>query len=125
MRRPEQNPFEPRVAFAPAQFAPVPPRSGRAMKTAYRDSTCQASTILVLGSIIVAGVAAGQQPGSVGALLRIPAVGAALDAVRVSEPRTIEDQIRFCEVPAPPFKEAARAAVLKRAFEDLGLLNVH
>jgi tripeptide aminopeptidase len=90
------------------------------MKTPYR-----ASTIFMVGSIIAAGVAGGQQPGAVAALLRIPAVKAALEAARASEPQTIEEQIRFCEVPAPPFKEAARAAVLKRAFEDLGLHNVH
>ena len=44
-------------------------------------------------------------------------VKAALEAVRQSEPQTIEEQIRFCEVPAPPFKETARAADLKQLFE--------
>jgi tripeptide aminopeptidase len=95
------------------------------MKTPYLASTCQAATILAVGSIVVGAQGAGRQPDPVAALLRIPAVSVALDAARVSEPRTIEEQIRFCEVPAPPFNEAARAAVLKLAFEDLGLLNVH
>jgi acetylornithine deacetylase/succinyl-diaminopimelate desuccinylase-like protein len=71
------------------------------------------------------GATGGQQPTAVAALLRNPAVKATLDAARASEPQTIEEQIRLCEVPAPPFKEAARAAVLKRAFEELGLHNVH
>jgi tripeptide aminopeptidase len=98
------------------------------MKTLYRASAIRVAG--VVGSIVViasvaAGVAAGQQPAAVAAILRNPSVKAALDAARTSESQTIEQQIRFCEVPAPPFKEAARAAVLKRAFEELGLLNVH
>jgi tripeptide aminopeptidase len=65
------------------------------------------------------------QPAAlVASLVREPSVRAALDAVRASEPRTIEDQIRFCEVPAPPFKESARGDVLKREFANLGLQNV-
>ena len=33
--------------------------------------------------------------------------------------------IHICEIPAPPFKEAARAAYIKGRFEDLGLADVH
>jgi acetylornithine deacetylase/succinyl-diaminopimelate desuccinylase-like protein len=47
-----------------------------------------------------------------------------LSGARASEAETIADQIRFCEVPAPPFAEAARGAVLQRAFQELGLRNV-
>jgi acetylornithine deacetylase/succinyl-diaminopimelate desuccinylase-like protein len=57
-------------------------------------------------------------------LLRDPAVNAAIEAARLIEPQTIEDQIRFCEVPAPPFKERARAEVLRQAFQQAGLRNV-
>lgn len=32
--------------------------------------------------------------------------------------------IRICEIPAPPFKEEARAAYMKNRFEELGLANV-
>jgi acetylornithine deacetylase/succinyl-diaminopimelate desuccinylase-like protein len=52
------------------------------------------------------------------------AVKAALESARASEAQTIADQIRFCEVPAPPFKETARGEVLKREFTQLGLQNV-
>jgi len=64
--------------------------------------------------------------GAAGAadLMKNPAVKAALDAVKAGEPQTIDDQIRFCEIPAPPFKEEARGAELKRTFEQLGLQNV-
>ena len=69
-------------------------------------------------------IVAGQQPATVPALAETAPVKAALDAAKSSEPQTIEQQIRFCEVPAPPFREAARGEVLRRAFQDVGLQNV-
>jgi tripeptide aminopeptidase len=57
-------------------------------------------------------------------LLAEPSVKAALDAVRRNEPQIIEEQIRLCEIPAPPFKEQKRAEAYKAAFESLGLANV-
>src|ERR1700730_6069407 len=57
-------------------------------------------------------------------LLRDPAVKAALEAAKRNEPRIIEEQIRICEIPAPPFKEEQRAQELKRLFHNLGLQNV-
>src|SRR5438128_2264001 len=71
----------------------------------------------------VAGVF-GQQPSVVPALLQDRAVLGAIDAARTTEPQTIADQIRFCEVPAPPFKESARGEVLKAEFTRLSLQNV-
>ncbi len=65
-----------------------------------------------------------QQTVDVAALARDSRVRAALDLAQSGEADTIADQIRFCEVPAPPFKEAARGEVLRRAFVDLGLQNV-
>jgi len=58
-------------------------------------------------------------------LLKDPAVQAAIARAKASESQTIEDEIRFCEIPAPSFKETARGAELKRVFEQLGLQNVH
>ena len=57
-------------------------------------------------------------------LLRDPTVRAAIAWSKTSEPQAIDDQIRFCEVPAPPFKEGARAEVLRQSFRRLGLRNV-
>ena len=57
-------------------------------------------------------------------LVQTPAVRAALATAKAGEPQTIEDQIRFCEIPAPPFREAARGAELKNTFQQLGLKNV-
>jgi acetylornithine deacetylase/succinyl-diaminopimelate desuccinylase-like protein len=53
-----------------------------------------------------------------------PAVRTALEAARSDEPRTIEDQIRICEIPAPPFKEAVRARAYAEAFRAAGLEDV-
>src|SRR5437867_11778426 len=52
------------------------------------------------------------------------AVKTALTAAKTDERQTLEDQIRFCEIPAPSFKEEARGAELKRVFQELGLENV-
>ena len=82
---------------------------------------------IVVALVIVvapAGVPA-QTDGDVGArLMRDPLVRAALEAARSDESNTIEDQIRLCEIPAPPFKEAARAAAFADAFRASGLQNV-
>src|SRR5262245_12143570 len=80
-----------------------------------------------LGSLalgLISAVATAQQPTTVQSLMQDATVRAALDAAKSSEPQTIDDQIRFCEVPAPPFKESARGEVLKREFTQLGLKNV-
>jgi tripeptide aminopeptidase len=78
---------------------------------------------LVLGLAAIVGRAQGGSP-AVSDLLKDPAVKAALDGAKASEPQTIEDEIRFCEIPAPSFKEDARGQELKRTFQQLGLQNV-
>ena len=57
-------------------------------------------------------------------LLADPAIKAAVEAIRAAEPQTIEDQVRLCEVEAPPFKEAKRAELYARMFREAGLQNV-
>lgn len=48
----------------------------------------------------------------------------ALDYIKATEPQTIEEQIKICEIPAPPFKEQERAEFFKRRFTEIGLKNV-
>src|SRR5688572_26149394 len=48
----------------------------------------------------------------------------ALASVRKNEPHTIDEQVRLCEIPAPPFKETLRAEAYRKAFEAHGLKNV-
>jgi tripeptide aminopeptidase len=58
-------------------------------------------------------------------LLQNPSVKAAVAAAKASEAQTIEDQIRFCEIPAPSFKEDVRGKELQRVFQQqLGLQDV-
>ncbi len=84
--------------------------------------------IRVLALFLACGIAfpaAAQQGPEVGArLLQDAAVKAAVQAARDDEAQTIEDQVRLCEIPAPPFKEQARAKVYADDFRKLGLKNV-
>lgn len=57
-------------------------------------------------------------------LLKDGAVQAALAHAKANEAQLLDDQIRICEVEAPPFKEEKRAALYKQIFEQLGLKNV-
>jgi acetylornithine deacetylase/succinyl-diaminopimelate desuccinylase-like protein len=87
--------------------------------------TFRSATISVAITMAVPLQAIAQQPDAVEMLLENRAVKAALESARTGETQTIADQIRFCEVPAPPFKEAARAEELARVFKQVGLRNVH
>jgi tripeptide aminopeptidase len=85
-------------------------------------------TVAVLLSLsfgFVSAAGAQQEAATLGPrLLQDAAVKAAIDGLRASEPQTIEDQIRLCEVEAPPFKEAKRAELYAQMFKQAGLTNV-
>jgi acetylornithine deacetylase/succinyl-diaminopimelate desuccinylase-like protein len=79
------------------------------------------------GASAVKGAAtrAQERPSSTAAnLLKDSSVRTALDYAKAHEADTIENQIRFCQVPAPAFKEAARGELLKQVFQQIGLENV-
>jgi len=57
-------------------------------------------------------------------LLQDAAVKAAVERVKRDEGQLVEEQVRLCEIPAPPFKETARAEAYRRAFQAAGLKNV-
>lgn len=57
-------------------------------------------------------------------LMNEPTVRAAFDAIKRNEPSVIQQQIKICEIPAPPFHEEVRGQELKRLFEGLGLKDV-
>lgn len=82
------------------------------------------TSVLVM---VCAAVSAGQTgaPGDVGTrLMQDAAVKAAVQTARDDEAQTIEDQVRLCEIPAPPFKETVRGQAYADAFRALGLKNV-
>jgi acetylornithine deacetylase/succinyl-diaminopimelate desuccinylase-like protein len=51
-------------------------------------------------------------------------VRSVLEAIKSGNAWTLEHQVALCEIPSPPFKETARGAAYKAAFEKLGLTNV-
>src|SRR3989304_3476641 len=57
-------------------------------------------------------------------LMQDTAVKSALVRVKRDEAQVIDEQVRLCEFPAPPFQEAARGEAVRRAFVAAGLKNV-
>jgi tripeptide aminopeptidase len=51
-------------------------------------------------------------------------IKAGLDAAERNELHFIQEQIRVCEIPAPPFNEEARGKEMERLFKQLGLKDV-
>jgi acetylornithine deacetylase/succinyl-diaminopimelate desuccinylase-like protein len=83
-------------------------------------------TIAIFGlalTIASASVSAQNITDTAAALSETPDIRAALDAAR-ADVNVTDDQIRFCEIPAPPFKETRRANAMKMAFEQLRLTDV-
>lgn len=56
-------------------------------------------------------------------ILAAPAVKAALSAIESDDERTLRDQIELTEIPAPPFKEAVRAAEYAKRLRALGFAD--
>jgi len=79
---------------------------------------------LVVAAVIGVGIRAQSGSPTPADLVKDPAVKAALDGAKAHEAQTVEDQIRFCEIPAPSFKEEARGRELQRVFQQLSLQNV-
>src|SRR5580658_7124802 len=71
--------------------------------------------------IATAAIGAAQSPT---ALMNDPTIKAALEAIKRNEPHFIEEQVRICEIPAPPFKEDLRSQEFQRIFQSMGLMNV-
>ncbi len=53
-----------------------------------------------------------------------PAIKAALEAAKRNEAHFIDEQVRICEIAAPPFHEETRGKELERLFKQAGLENV-
>jgi tripeptide aminopeptidase len=78
--------------------------------------------LLALGGM--SGWAQTQIPFHVVSLLESPAVRGSLESIRINEQATLDDQIRICEIPAPPFRESVRAQAYAEALRAAGLKNV-
>lgn len=88
--------------------------------------TVSIRTAAILGLAALSPSAAAQQrAGDLGSiLLQTPAVRAAVEFARTDELRTIDDQIRICEVEAPPFQETKRAELYATLLREAGLKSV-
>ena len=82
------------------------------------------SFVIATALVLVTSIA----PQGVAQSLAIPSdnprVRAALDTIKAQEPWTLDQQVSICEIPAPPYKEATRAAEYRRRLQALGLTNV-
>jgi tripeptide aminopeptidase len=61
-----------------------------------------------------------------GAFVKLTAHGGvkkALEFIKADDERTLKDQIELTEIPAPPFKEAVRAAEFQKRLKALGLTD--
>ena len=52
-------------------------------------------------------------------------VTVALESIRANEPATLDEQVRLCEVPAPPFGEQARAQIFLDRLRAAGIRNAY
>ncbi|MBZ5604355.1 MAG: M20/M25/M40 family metallo-hydrolase [Acidobacteriia bacterium] len=75
----------------------------------------------LLSFVLLTSLCVGQDAAK---LAEDPAIKAALEAIKKNEPHFIEEQVRICEIPAPPFKEEVRGKELERLFKEAGLQNV-
>ena len=89
-----------------------------------RPVACAGFGAAVIAAAALSSGAFAQGAATPADLVKDAAVKAAIDGAKASEPQTIEDQIRFCEIPAPSFKEEVRGKELQRVFQQLGLQNV-
>ena len=77
-----------------------------------------------VAAAIVFSIQAAGGEGRRGSGIEDLAVARAIEVVRRSEAATLDEQVRLCEIPAPPFKEGARAEAYRQALERLGLQDV-
>jgi acetylornithine deacetylase/succinyl-diaminopimelate desuccinylase-like protein len=66
---------------------------------------------------------AGPAETALTALLASPAVTKALQQIKADDARTLAEQRRITEIPAPPFKERRRAEYYLQRFRELGLTD--
>ena len=75
-------------------------------------------------SLLLASLGPSLDAQQVARVAQRPEVRALMDSIRANNDWTLQQQVSLCEIPAPPFKEQARAEAYKAAFEKLGLTNV-
>ena len=84
-----------------------------------------ARVLTAFGIVLAMSRPASAQTTDPGALLLADkTVVAALERAKLNEPEILAEQVRVCEIPAPPFGEEKRGLEFKNIFTRLGLQNV-
>ncbi len=82
-------------------------------------------TLLTSVGVVLLPLGGVAQTADIGArLLEDATVRAAMQAAMDDESQTVGDQVRLCEIAAPPFEEANRAQAYAAAMKSVGLRNV-
>jgi len=93
-----------------------------ARRSRYGSSPLCLSSLLATALCIAPGsIAQAQSPADI---LAKPAVQQAMSVIKDTEPHFVDEQIRICEIAAPPFHESTRATELAKLFKAAGLENV-
>ena len=79
---------------------------------------------LVLPVVAATLPAQSATPGDLSRLAKHASVQQAFAALERDNAWTLDQQVSLCEIPAPPFKEAARAAVFRDRLKALGVQQV-
>lgn len=82
-------------------------------------------SVLALVTAPVHAQASTAQTGEASRIAKLPTVQEAFAALERENAWTLDQQVSLCEIPAPPFKEAARAAVFRDRLIALGVQRVH
>jgi acetylornithine deacetylase/succinyl-diaminopimelate desuccinylase-like protein len=90
-------------------------------KQATRRAVAAGCCIALAPLFAVTSSAAAQTPSEI---LAKPEVQRAMATIKESESHFVDEQIRLCEIPAPPFHEDKKGAELARLFKAAGLQNV-
>lgn len=78
----------------------------------------------VFGGLLALAASAGARAQTPAEILSKPDVQKAMALIKETEPHFVDEQIRICEIPAPPFHETARGEELAKLFRAAGLANV-
>jgi len=81
-------------------------------------------SILILGALAAAPVAAQAPDATVGRILASPKFTQATAFIQADQDRFVRDVIMLTEIPAPPFKEQARARTFLEMLRQHGLTDV-
>lgn len=86
------------------------------------------STLALAASALLAGASVFAQAANpvaeVGRILASPAFKTAAATIDKEHGRIVEDGIKLTEIPAPPFKEEARAKAFEQMLKAVGLADV-